>query len=102
MQCPNESENFGCDRRPAARLNIESDANSEPGLCAAWQNGGARKSTAVNKSDKMQAGKSPIVAARLLRWNSAAACLPDISVLSRIGFKRIASALRRYGRTPMD
>jgi len=64
MQCPNESENFGYDRRPAARLNIESGANSEPGLCAARQNGGARKSTAVNKSDKMQAGNPPIVAAK--------------------------------------
>jgi hypothetical protein len=97
MLCPNEVKFSGATagRRLASILKATLTRNpvfAQRGIMAVRGN-----QLLVNKSDKMEAGNPPIVAASRLPGNSAATCRPDLSVLSRIGPKRIASALHCIG-----
>jgi hypothetical protein len=105
MQCPNESEKFSgatAGRRLASTSKATLTRNpvfAQRGIIAVRGN-----QLLANKSDKMEAGNPPIVAARRLPGKILrATCRPDISVLSRIGSKRITSALHcaACGQTPM-
>jgi hypothetical protein len=101
MQCPNESENFGYDRRPAARLDIESDANPEPGLCAARHNGGAEINCGSTNPTKCRLA-SPNRCSQAFAEESAGSMPARYIriVTDRIQAHRI-SICAAYGQTPM-